>query len=172
MRRITGAADVRGSFGSIDLSGIHKSARVVTGNGGVTLVDIEGDAYAKTSFGRVVATRIGGALTIENNNGSIEARTVKTDLSVRTSFAGVSVEGVGGRIDVDDQNGAIEITSLPASGCKDIAARTSFGHVSTELPITATGTVGSDSISGQIGSGGCELRLTDSNGNIEILKAR
>ncbi len=38
--------------------------------------------------------------------------------------------------------------------------------------VTATGTIGSDSLNGKIGNGGCELRLTDSNSNIEILKAK
>jgi hypothetical protein len=38
------------------------------------------------------------------------------------------------------------------------------------MPLTASGTMGADSLSGRIGAGGCALGLTDSNGNIEILK--
>jgi hypothetical protein len=52
----------------------------------------------------------------------------------------------------------------------DVTAHTSFGHVNSELPVTVSGTIGNDSLSGKIGNGGCELRLTDSNGGIEILK--
>jgi DUF4097 and DUF4098 domain-containing protein YvlB len=113
---------------------------------------------------------------------------------VITSFAGVTLESVGGKITVNNQNGAISVTAArPASGCRDITlktsfssirvripeglgynvtARTSFGRISADLPITATGSVGSDSLNGTIGSGGCQLQLTASNGSIEITKAQ
>jgi hypothetical protein len=59
---------------------------------------------------------------------------------------------------------------LPGSGGYSVEAKTSFGHVSTELPITSTGELSGDSLAGKIGSGGCQVRLNNSNGNIEILK--
>jgi hypothetical protein len=94
---------------------------------------------------------------------------------------------------VDSQNGAIAVTAVrPASGCRDISlktsfssirvripdgvgynvsARTSFGRVSSELPVTATGNIGGDSLNGTIAGGGCLLQITDSNGSIEIARA-
>jgi DUF4097 and DUF4098 domain-containing protein YvlB len=117
---------------------------------------------------------------------------VKRDAQVKTSFAGVTLESISGKITVDNQNGAISVAATrPASGCRDISlktsfapirvripdgvgynvsARTSFGRISTDLPITSTGNVGGDSLTGTIGSGGCQLQLTDSNGSIEITK--
>jgi hypothetical protein len=181
------------SFGAIEASNIPKGIRAVTGNGGITLADIGGDTFAKTSFGSVLAERISGNLTVENSNGSVTARTVKGDASVNTSFAGVTLESIGGRITVDNQNGAISVTAMrPASGCRDISlktsfssirvrvpdgvgynlsARTSFGRISSELPVTSTGSIGGDSLNGTIGPGGCQLQLTNSNGSIEIAKA-
>jgi DUF4097 and DUF4098 domain-containing protein YvlB len=141
-----------------------------------------------------LAERINGDLTVENTNGSVTARNVKGDAIVNTSFAGVTLESIGGRIRVDNQNGAISATAMrAASGCRDISlktsfsairvripegvgynlmARTSFGRISSELPVTSTGSIGGDSLSGTIGSGGCQLQLTDSNGNIEIAKVQ
>src|SRR6266436_6752467 len=193
VRDARGSVTLKSSFGAIEASNIPKGIRAVTGNGGVTLTDIGGDAFAKTSFGSVLAERINGNLTVENTNGSVTARNVKGDTTVRTSFAGVTLESIGGRITVDNQNGAISVTAMrPASGCRDISlktsfssirvrvpdglgynltARTSFGRISSELPITSTGSIGGDSLSGTIGSGGCQLQLTDSNGSIEIAKA-
>ena len=193
LRDARGAVTLKTSFGAIEASNIPKGIRAVTGNGGITLTDIGGETYAKTSFGAVSIDRVAGNLIVENSNGSVTARDVKGDAGVNTSFGGVTLESIGGRIRVDNQNGAISVTAVkPASGCRDIAlktsfsairvripggvgynvtARTSFGHVSTELPITATGTVGGESLTGTIGSGGCQLQLTNSNGNIEILKA-
>jgi len=165
----------------------------VTGNGAINITDIGADAYAKTSFGSVQAERINGNLTVENNNGSVIAKNIKGDARVNTSFAGVTLESVGGKIAVDNQNGAISVTAArPASGCRDISlktsfssirvsvpdgvgynvsARTSFGRISTDVPVTSTGSIGGDSLNGTIGSGGCPLQLTDSNGSIEIAKA-
>ncbi len=62
--------------------------------------------------------------------------------------------------------------SLPEGLGYNVAAQTSFGQITSERPVTATGTIGGDSLNGKIGNGGCELRLTDSNSNIEILKAK
>jgi DUF4097 and DUF4098 domain-containing protein YvlB len=183
---------LKSSFGAIDAANVPKGIRAVTGNGAITLADIGADTYAKTSFGSILAERINGNLTAENTNGSVTARNIKGDAGVTTSFAGVTLESVGGRIRVDNQNGAISVTAMrPASGCRDIslktsfssirvripdgvgynvAARTSFGRVSSELPVTATGNLGGDSLNGTIGAGGCQLQLTDSNGSIEIAK--
>src|SRR5260370_35251834 len=103
------------------------------------------------------------------------------------------MESIYGRINVGNQNGAISVTARrPVSGWRDISlktslssirvrvpeglgynltARTSFGRISSELPITSTGSIGGDSLNGTIGTGGCQLQLTDSNGSIEIAKA-
>jgi hypothetical protein len=193
VRDARGSVTLKSSFGAIEASNIPKGIRAVTGNGGIALTDIGGDTFAKTSFGSVLAERINGNLMVENSNGSVTARSVKGDASVNTSFAGVTLDTIGGRITVDNQNGAVSVTATrPASGCRDISlktsfssirvrvpegagytvtARTSFGRISSELPITSTGSIGGDTLSGTIGSGGCQLHLTDSNGSIEIAKA-
>src|SRR5262249_13032272 len=117
---------------------------------------------------------------------------VKGPATVRTSFAGVVLSGVeGGAVEVHNQNGAVEVEAAGHAPCAritlatsfgpirlrvpegagyDLVARTSFGSIHSELPITASGTIGADSLSGRIGAGGCALSLTDSNGNIEILR--
>src|SRR6266481_4428900 len=188
-----GTVTLKSSFGAIEASNIPKGIRAVTGNGGITLTDIGGDTFAKTSFGSVLAERINGSLTVQNSNGSVTARNVKGDAIVNTSFAGVTLDAIGGRISVDNQNGAISVTAMrPASGCRDISlktsfssirvrvpeglgynltARTSFGRISSELPVTSTGSIGGDTLNGTIGTGGCQLQLTASNGSIEIAKA-
>ena len=193
LRSAHGTVELRSSFGAIEASDVSKGIRAITGNGSITLTDIGGDTFAKTSFGSVSAERISGNLMVENTNGSVTARNVKGDVSVTTSFAGVTLESVGGKITVNNQNGGISVVAArPANSCRDIAlktsfssirvsipqghgynvtARTSFGRISTDLPITATGSMAPDSLSGTIGAGGCQLQLTDANGSIEITKA-
>jgi DUF4097 and DUF4098 domain-containing protein YvlB len=187
-----GTVTLRTSFGAVEASNIPKGIRAITGNGAITLSDIGADVYAKTSFGSIAAERINGNLTAEDSNGSVTARNVKGDAIVTTSFSGVTLESIGGKITVDNQNGAIFVTAArPSSGCRDISlktsfssirvgipdgvgynlsAHTSFGRITSDVPVTASGSIGGDSLNGTIGAGGCRLQLTDSNGSIEIAK--
>jgi hypothetical protein len=188
-----GTVELKSSFGAIEASDIPKGIRAITGNGAINLTDVGADAFAKTSFGSVTIERVAGNLTVEDQNGSVTARNVKGDGHVTTSFSGVTLESIGGKVTVDNQNGAISVVAArSASGCRDISlktsfssirvaipeglgynvtAHTSFGRITTDLPLTATGSVGTDSFTGTIGSGGCRLQLIDSNGSIEITKA-
>jgi len=43
-----------------------------------------------------------------------------------------------------------------------------FGKIISDLPLSVSGIVGSDAVSGKIGAGECELTLTNGNGGIEI----
>jgi len=194
VKEIKGKASFNTSFGSIDASGLQKGVRATTGNGRITLNDVGGDTYAKTSFGSVDIHRVNGNLTIENSNGPVTASGVRGDASARTSFGSVTLDEIAGSITVDNQNGTVTVSAarnspgcknvslktsfapmqvrLPADAGYDVNARTSFGHISSDLPVTATGTLGGDSLNGKIGNGGCTLSLTNSNGNIEILKSK
>ncbi len=193
VRDARGAVTLRTSFGAIDASNIPKGIKATNGNGAITLADIGGDTYAKTSFGSVLLERVNGNLTVENNNGSVTARTVKGDANVRTSFSGVTLDGIGGKISVENQNGGIAVTaSRPTSGCRDIllktsfssirvqipqglgynlAAHTSLGRISSDLPVTSTGSIDGDTLNGTINGGGCVLQLNDTNGSIAITTA-
>ena len=193
LRSAHGSVELKSSFGAIEASDISKGIRAITGNGSITLTDIGGDTFAKTSFGSISGDRINGNLTVENTNGSVTARNVKGDAQATTSFAGVTLESVGGKITVNNQNGGISVAAArPASGCRDITlktsfssirvripegtgyhvnAHTSFGRISSDLPITTSGSLSPESLDGTIGSGACQLQLTNSNGSIEITKA-
>jgi hypothetical protein len=52
-----------------------------------------------------------------------------------------------------------------------VTARTSFGKIRTDFPLTVSGALSNDSLDGVIGGGRCEMKLTNNNGAIEILKS-
>jgi DUF4097 and DUF4098 domain-containing protein YvlB len=197
LSRVTGIADVRGSFGAVTVSGAGKGAKIISGNGAVIVSDAEGETYIKNSFGMVRADRVTGKLTVENANGNVNATGVTGGITVRTSFSPVRIDGVQGAVEVYNQNGSIEVAGLQgkpagAQSCPSlilktsfapiriylptgagfaVTARTSFGRINSELPLTVSGSLCSDSLMGKIGSGECDLNLTNTNGNIEILNA-
>jgi DUF4097 and DUF4098 domain-containing protein YvlB len=167
---------------------VQGAVRVQSNNSAVVVRQVRGDAILKTSFGMVEATDVGGAVTIDNSNGGVKATGAK-GAQVATSFGAVMLDGISGPIQVQDQNGAVEASSV-AGTCQPIAvrtsfstirvylaqanyrvtARTSFGKIRTDLPVTVSGITSNDELNGVIGAGACELRLTDNNGAIEILK--
>jgi DUF4097 and DUF4098 domain-containing protein YvlB len=127
---------------------------------------------------------------VENSNGGVKASNTQ-GAQVTTSFGPVILDGVAGPITVENQNGAVDATSSLHGGCQPIlirtsfstlrvrlnpdasyrvAARTSFGKIRSDFPLNVSGSISSDALSGTIGGGRCEMRLTDSNGAIEILK--
>jgi hypothetical protein len=189
---IKGSATFNTSFGAIEASGLRKYVRATTGNGRISLTDVGGEVFAKTSFGAVTVQRVNGNLTVENANGQVTVNSVKGDANAKTSFAAVTLDDISGHITVDNQNGAVTLSAartppgcnsisvktsfspiqvrLPENAGYTLTARTSFGRINSELPITTVGQVGGDSLTGKIGNGTCTLSLTNSNGNIEILK--
>ncbi len=193
---VDGLAEVHTTFGRVDLSGLRQGAKVYTGNASVSLAGVNGDAYVKTSFGSVQAEHIAGSLTVENTNGAVHGTGIKGGAEINTSFGPTILEGVGGGVRVESRNGSIEVSGVaarqPGGGCNAISlktsfapiklalnpeasynatVRTTFGRISSELPLTVSGGINSQSLSGKIGKGECELVLTNTNGNIDILKA-
>jgi outer membrane lipoprotein SlyB len=56
---------------------------------------------------------------------------------------------------------------LPPSPSYRVSARTSFGRISSAVPITAQSS-SDESLIGTIGGGACKLDLVNSNGSITI----
>ncbi len=189
---VDGSADLRGSFAKVSATKIKKGLKVVAQNAPVSAADVGGTAYVKTSFGAAEVERVGGDLTVENSNGAVKGSVIKGSANVKTSFGSVWLDDIGGRIDVDNSNGSIEVRAAPAGACSPISletsfggiivrvpessgytvdAKTSFGKIRSELPLTIAGSTTSELLNGRIGSGQCPLTLANSNGGIELLKA-
>ncbi|HEX4169147.1 MAG TPA: hypothetical protein VHZ55_27100 [Bryobacteraceae bacterium] len=188
--QVGGSLNVVNSFGAVNLADIRRDVQVESGNGAVTLEKIGGPAHVKTSFGMVQADGVNGHFSVENSNGSVKASSIK-GADVTTSFGSVSLDDVAGPIQVNNQNGSVDVTNslrgscapiavhtsfsavrvhLPDDASYRVAAKTSFGRIHSDFPMTVSGSLSNDDISGTIGGGRCDLRISDSNGSIEILK--
>ena len=119
----------------------------------MTANDIAGSARVRTSFASVFLKGIDGSDDVENQNGAISIGGLKracTPLSLRTTFAPIKV-------------------TLARDAGYDVDARTSYGSINTDVPITIS-RKGENNLSGTIGGGGCKLDLATSNGNITITR--
>lgn len=189
---ITGSLDLRNRFGAVLVRKVSGTVTIGNANGGVELTEAGGSATVTNSFGPVTVRGAKAGLIVRNANGAIRITGAKGAVKAVSSFASIQVDGAGGAVEVENSNGAVVVSGVPAKPCSPIVlktsfsplkvylpedagynltAKTSFGRINSELGVTASGGMSGDSLTGRIGGGGCELRLTTSNGGIEILKA-
>lgn len=187
---VSGAADLRTTFGAVRFSRIGKGATVHAENSTVTGDTVDGLVTIDTSFGGIDLRGVKGGARLTAQNANIHATDIGGEVYAKTSFGGVTIEDVSQPITVENSNGSVTVRAKAANQCRpislsttfgpikvslpngqgyDVGARTSFGRISTGLPITITGQAGNDSISGKIAGGGCQLKLVNENGNIDIL---
>ena len=192
LQDVRGGAELSTRFGRVEALGVKGGLRVSSANGPVKVSDVDGPVYLKTSFGPIEADRLRGGLTAENASGSVSATGVGGAARVSTSFGPVVLREVDGRVDVTNRSGSVEAWPVVRPGsCHDVllttsfspmvvhlpdtgyavAARTTFGRIQADMPITASGTIGTNAVSGTIGRGGCALQLTNASGDIRIARA-
>jgi DUF4097 and DUF4098 domain-containing protein YvlB len=185
---VGGNATISTSFATATVSNI-RGALDLTGNNGNIVVSETGRASIRTSFGSIRATTIHGDADVQDSNGNVTLTDINGSAKVRTSFGSAFLRDVDGSISVENTNGAISVTDLPAGKCRDVSlhtnfssirvalrsgtgynvhARTSFGSIRSELPVTASGSLSQENITGTINGGGCRLDLETANGNITI----
>lgn len=145
------SATVETSFGGVDPRAVNGSARVTAGNSSTRLSGIAGEAYAKTSFNGITEGDAAGPVTAENRNGSVTVETKPGQkcqpIPLHTSFGPIRV-------------------AIPGGTGYNVTARTSFGRIHSDADMTVLGNIGGDELRGKITGGGCEMRLTNQNGNI------
>lgn len=197
LRNENGSVDVRNVGGNATISTTFATATVInvrgtldlTGTNGNINVTEAGRTSIRTSFGTVKASTIHGDAEVHDENGNVTLSGIDGAAKVRTTFGSVFLKDIDGPISVENNNGAISVSDLPAGKCRDISlktnfsairvglrsgtgynvrARTSFGSIRSEIPITASGSLSQENITGTINGGGCRLDLETANGNITI----
>lgn len=151
---VGGVATVETSFGGVELRDIKGAVRATATNSPVRISGA-GQVYAKTTFNGVTITDTAGPITVEaqNSSVSVEPRPGETcqPILLSTSFGPIRV-------------------ALPRGAGYNLIANTSFGRIRSEHELTVSGEVSNNVLNGRIGSGGCELRLSNRNGNVDIVQ--
>ncbi|MDX2154506.1 MAG: hypothetical protein SFV54_27440 [Bryobacteraceae bacterium] len=191
VRGVTGTADLRTSFSKVTATGVGGSVSVRASNGTVVVEDVGGSSVVENSFGAIEVRSVKGDARVKGANSSVRLLGVGGEVSAGTTFGGVTVEDAGGPVTVENQNGSVTVVAKPAKGCHPlilrtsfgpirvtvpdgagytVAAKTSFGKICSEPEVAVSGAVPDGTLNGKIGAGGCEMRLTNANGSIDILK--
>jgi DUF4097 and DUF4098 domain-containing protein YvlB len=135
---------------------IPRKAQLDSGlvNGSLDIESAEGDVKAACVNGRIRANGLTGDVKLSTVNGGIEANLARLDEGKSVSLVSV--------------NGSIVLT-IPANASAQVKANTVHGAITNDfgLQVNDGEYVGHD-LSGQIGSGGSRVRLSNVNGPISI----
>ena len=123
-----------------------------TVNGGVTATALRSDIDASSVNGnvKVGTSGLAHATTV---NGSIEAKMGSANWD--------------GTLDFTTVNGSIDLYLPPGTGA-EVRATTVSGDLASDFPLTVNGKFGGRNMTGRIGAGGHELKLTSVNGAITL----
>lgn len=188
--KVGGGATVTSSFGSINISDVGGDAVLQNDNGAVVLKGANGGAQLRSKFGNIEASGVRKAVAAMNDNGAISITDAQAGVNASTKFANIKLERIIGPIDATNDNGGITVTgrkksaacepvrlsskfgnikvAVPEGADYDLSARTKFGKIHTDVTITLQGQISTENMVGKIGRGGCELRLINDNGGIDI----
>jgi DUF4097 and DUF4098 domain-containing protein YvlB len=124
-----------------------------TVNGGLSVNDVSGDLSLTTTNGGISMAGVGGRVLARTTNGGVDVR-----------LAGDRWSGEG--LELHTTNGGIDL-SVPDGFSANLRASTVHGGIDTDFPVTVQGRIGR-SIDAQIGGGGPPVRLSTTNGGIDI----
>lgn len=148
-----GVLDFKASSGDVRLLGAEGSCKVNSSSGDVE-VDFNGNTgqvNVESSSGKITVKELDGSAVLDSTSGNIEAEF--------TGFLDDSkLEASSGEIDVE----------LPRDASFMLDARTASGRIQVDFPITVTGEIKKDRISGSVGTAGPSLEIKTSSGDISI----
>jgi DUF4097 and DUF4098 domain-containing protein YvlB len=108
--------------------------RIVSSNGSVRVIDVEGPVRLKTSNGPIRTQNVRGEIEAQTSNGPIELNAHEGNARVRTSNGPVRAQDLRGSIEATTSNGSIHIGLAHADASRPIRLETSNGGVELTLP--------------------------------------
>src|SRR5262249_11464772 len=112
------------------------------------------------------ATTVNDTITLAN----IDSR----DVVAKSTSGNVHFSGKiqhDGRYEFESFNSSVVLV-IPPDSSFNLTAKTYSGSINTEFPLQLTRTTGGSSMSGTIGKGGADVRVSSFNGSVQIKKAR
>jgi len=141
--------------------------------GQIRLTGVEGDVKAVTQFGSVICENTQGSLDLSTEFGRVKGREIVADrLVARTQFGSVDIacgESCPGEMtaDVKTEWGKVRFKAPPDyQGAIDLGSESSA--VRSAMPLVAQGKLSRHKITGTIGSGQGNLRLSSERGSVRL----
>jgi len=173
VQSITGVLNIDAVSGDADISDVDGSLSIDLTSGDVYGKRLRGNVAVDATSGDVVLREVSGDVRIDLTSGDITLQQERGELWIDTSSGDVSVETVveiDGRYEVDTSSGEI-VFRIPENSSSSVDLETSGGRIHAKLPMVVE-SVSRTHLQGTIGSGGAEIVLSTSGGDIELLPVK
>jgi DUF4097 and DUF4098 domain-containing protein YvlB len=185
---LIGNVKLASSGGSLRIGNIGGAVNGRTSGGSISLAGARGEAEIRTSGGSIRVGRVDGPLTARTSGGSIRVEEARDAMRLHTSGGGIRFASTGGVVDARTSGGSIEgvvstarlrsvsmttsgggvSLALPAGTPFNHDARSSGGGVTVDFPVTVTGKLNRNAISGPVNGGGPKVELRTSGGGVRL----
>ncbi len=168
---LEGSVRARSNIGTLFFGRIYGSIDARVDDGSITVSRAAGVVNLRTLRGDINVGTLHDRATLETSSGNISIFSAQRRVTAKASagdiIASLSAELAETAI-LSTSGGNIRVTIDPASNM-DLLARSSWGRVTTRLPImTTSGGPGQRHLEGSLNAGGARVKLTASGGNVVL----
>jgi len=154
---LSGNIDLSTGDGSMNVSAMSGVLRFHTGDGGIDGSDLDGQCDAVSGDGSIKLSGRFDVLRAKSGDGKIVVSAARGS-KVESSW---SVQSGDGEIAV----------ALPSDLHANVDASTGDGHISTDIPITVSGSVSKKRVLGTLNGGGQSLTIHTGDGSIRLTRS-
>ena len=172
LSEIGGAVNLHGDFfGTMNLAKVAKSVRFKSSRTDLEMAGLEGDMTME--IGDMRARGVTGPFRLVTRSKDIHLEDVSGEIKVDNNHADVelnSTKAPTGAVEITNEHGHISV-ELPAKSSFQMNARTDHGDIQSDFGELKIENADRESkATGSVGTGGAQLRLTNSHGDINIRK--
>jgi DUF4097 and DUF4098 domain-containing protein YvlB len=155
-------------FGDIDLEGIEGRIESVCSHGRTRVERLRGELKVVSENGDVVGRNLASTTRVEAQFGRVDLSGVTGWITVHSRYSPVAVKAASSECDINlsSDSGNIELT-LPANADPRMDVHTTFGKISSDIPLTVQ-TVGNSSTARRVSDSPQRIDLTSSMGDIAV----
>jgi len=139
-----------------------------TGSGSQEITGVDGPVDASTGSGRIRVANVRANVSANTGSGSIAAEGITGGLRARTGSGSITAGGdPKDRWDLSTGSGSVFVR-LPQQAAFNLDAHTGSGSVTVDHPITVSGRLRRNEVTGQVRGGGVALDVRTGSGSIRI----
>jgi DUF4097 and DUF4098 domain-containing protein YvlB len=165
---LAGPLEIQTGSGNIQLRDVEGRLTIDVGSGDITVDNaVVEKARLQTGSGNISLDEVRGSLKAHTGSGDVQISNAEDlQMDLQTGSGNVNFDGSlsdNGESRVQARSGDIELT-LASDTNAQVEAQTSSGDISSEWDLDGN----NESRRGEIGSGGAELTISTSSGNITL----
>jgi hypothetical protein len=145
---------------------VRGSLRALSGGNGISVGQVDGEAWCETAGGEIIVDRAGGPLHLATGGGNIYVADAAANIGARSDGGRIEVRRSGGVVTAMTRGGSIQIGAAKGVSCESAAGAIRMRNVSgTMRAQTAMGSI----LAEFLGGGFDESSLATGAGDITVM---